>query len=540
MEKEVVVESPSREGLDRLVDTLPADAHGELWAAVRAELRGKLGEERFERWIAPLKVLSRSGEEIRLGVPNRFVQDWIEKRYLAAVDSAIVSVVGERPCGEPRVTLVIDAVLFRERRKEQADVLHPQGPDGSPPQNAPPGGTTDGEPRGEQPRGEQVERPSPEARAAGGLNVWVSGSSPQGSLEQTLEDFIVGASNQLAFKAVEQVLEAPGALYNPLFLYGPSGVGKTHLLKGLYRALRSRKRADRADWRSAQAEPGAPCERPSADGFLRVTYLTGEQYFHHYASSVQDGTARRFRERYRALDVLILDDVHLLVNKRKTQLEFLHTFSSLTDSGRQIILASDVPPKGIKELEAGLVGRFSSGLVVALKKPDFATRLGIVRMRARRLSTRLDDAVLQFVAEHVRTSARELIGALMQLEIHGQAKGGELGLEEARDMLIDFLHEAEKRIDLKKIQAVVAKHFGVSPESLVSASRQRSIAIARQMAMYLGRRRTSKSLSEIGKFFGNRNHTTVKSAETKIKRLVERPDHALARDLNCILESLEE
>ena len=550
MEKEVVVESPSGEGVDRLVENVPTQAHCELWAAVRADLRSRLGEERFERWIAPLKVLSQSGDKIHLGVANRFVQDWIEKRYLPAIASAFASAAGARPGVEPKVTIVIDAVLFRERRREQEEVLRCQGGEDSP-TPAPSGGLLE-----DRPREGPLERSGPETEKADVLKAdvlkadalkadalkvdWVSAGAPQGSLEPTLENFIVGASNHLAFNAVEQVLGAPGALFNPLFLYGPSGVGKTHLLKGLYRAFRSRRRPERGEWRNPHSEPGAQPERPSPGAFLKVTYLTGEQFFHHYASSVQDGTARRFRERYRSLDVLILDDVHLLVNKKKTQIEFLHTFSSLSDAGRQIILASDVPPKGIKELEAGLVGRFSSGLVVGLKKPDFATRLGIVRMRAQRLSTRLDDTILQFVAEHVRGSARELIGALMQLEIHGQSKGLELTLDEARDLLLELLHEAEKRMDLKKIQSVVAKHFGVSAESLVSASRQRSIAIARQMAMYLGRRCTSKSLAEIGKFFGNRNHTTVKSAETKIGRLVESPGHDLARDMSSILESLEE
>ena len=216
--------------------------------------------------------------------------------------------------------------------------------------------------------------------------------------------------------------------------------------------------------------------------------------------------------------------MQLLVGKKKTQIEFLHTFSALVESGRQIVIASDVSPKALKELDAGLVTRFLSGLVVGMRKPDFATRLGIARTQARRLRSQLDERVLEYVAESVRGNARELLGALMKLDIHAQLSGGGLSLDEAREVLTEF----------------VAAHFGLLPEDLLGGSRKRRVAHVRQLAMFLARRHTAHSLAEIGKYFGRRNHTTVRCAEVKIARLLEGKDEALMRDMRAILEQLED
>jgi chromosomal replication initiator protein len=237
---------------------------------------------------------------------------------------------------------------------------------------------------------------------------------------------------------------------------------------------------------------------------------------------------------------LIVDDVQLLINKRKTQVEFLHTFSSLVESGRQIVLASDVPPRALQELDAGLVGRFLSGLVVGIRKPDYATRLGILRGQASRLPTRIDDGVLKFLAESVRGSVRELLGALMKLDIHAQLNGGSLGFEDARDLLSEFERERRGRVNLAKIRDVVAQHYEVRADLLVSRSRQRHVVLARQVAMHLARRHTEHSLAEIGKFFGRRNHTTVRCAELKIAHLLDAGEASLRRDMSTILEQLDE
>jgi chromosomal replication initiator protein len=268
--------------------------------------------------------------------------------------------------------------------------------------------------------------------------------------------------------------------------------------------------------------------------------MTGEQFFQQFASSVQDGTVRRFRERQRSSDILIIDDVHMLVNKRKTQVEFLHTFTSLVDSGRQIILASDVPPKAMKEIDPALVGRFLSGLVAGMRKPDFDTRLGIARARARRLSSPIGDDVLQFLAQGVRSSAREIIGALLQLDMEAQLGGGKMTVDRARGVLARYLREQENRIDLARIHRVVAQHYRLDPELLTATARERRVSLARQVAMYLARRYTSKSLSEIGKYFGNRNYSTVRCAVMRIDALSRDEEGGLGHELNAIMESLEE
>ena len=497
--------------MDMLVEnTMATQAHTDLWAVAQQDLRLKLGEDLYEYWVAPLRVLSQEGEEIRLGAANRFVLAWIEKRYL----SEITSTLGKRSGGELQVQLVIDPAQYQDHRRQQAATLGDVALRDVP-----------AEPR----TGSDGGRPSSES----GIETT---RLPE---EQTLESFIVGSANKLAYNAAQAVLGRPGGLYNPLFLFGPSGVGKTHLLKGLYTALRSHRRG------VFRREPGLRAAPRGNSQFLRVSYLTGEQFFHHYVASIQDRTIRTFQERYRSLDVLILDDVHLLVNKRKTQLEFLHTFSSLADSGRQIILASDVPPRALSDLDKGLVGRFSSGLVVGVKKPEYSTRLGIARAQARRLGSSLDDTVIQFLAETVCGNAREIAGAVKQLHHHSQLGGATLeggatlGLDEAREVLAEFIHERERRVDLKRVHHVVADFYRLSPEVLVSGSRQRSIAFARQVAMFLSRRYTRKSLAEVGKYFGKRNHTTVKCAEAKIGRVLEERGQ-IARDVAAIVEILEE
>ncbi|HVR73153.1 MAG TPA: chromosomal replication initiator protein DnaA [Planctomycetota bacterium] len=501
---------------------MSTQAHVGLWAEVQADLRLKLGEELFALWIAPLKVLSGEGDEVRLGVPNVFVLDWITKRYLREIESVLAARAGPGT----RVVLSIDPQLYQERRREREKVLGPETGPATVPAPVPPTVSST----------VLVPASGPVARDDNA----VGGSCDEA--KPTLENFVVGPSNQHAFNAVMDVLSRPGRVYNPLFICGPTGVGKTHLLKGLHRALRSRRRSSVPG--AAPAAPptveGRAEASPGAHPFLRVSCLSGEQFFQHYVQSLQDRTLRKFQERFRSLDVLIIDDVHLLRNKKKTQAEFLHTFSALVDSGKQVILASDVPPRSLGDLEPGLVGRFLSGLVVGMKRPDFATRLGIARAVVRRLSARFEEPLLQFLAENLHGNAREIIGAINQLHHHAQTQGRTMNVEEARRVLEDFFRERERRVDFKRVHAVVASYYGVPLDALVSGNRQRHIAFARQVAMYLARKYLPKSLAEVGKYFGNRNHTTVRCAAEKVARLLEKDGCQLARDLDTICEILEE
>lgn len=446
--------------------------------------------ERFSRWVAPLKVLSQDGEELRLGVPNRFVQDWIESRYVRD----IVAVLRERTGVSLQVVLVIDPELFRQHREERERALS----------NGAPVVLESGSPAVEPPKD-----PPRDAR-------------PEDAM--TLDSFVVGTSNQLAFNAALQILEAPGALFNPFFVYGSPGVGKTHLLRGLFQAFRQRRKSSGGGVRG---------------GFYRAKYLTGEEFFNQYAMSVQGGTVRAFRERYRGLDLLIIDDVHLLVNKRKTQVEFLHTFNSLVESGRQIVLASDSPPKAMLDLDPALTGRFLSGLVTAIRNPDYETRISILRQYNRSSGCQVTDEVLRFLAQNIRGSARELIGAVKQIEIRTRIQGEKLSLCEAQLALAELIQEQERRVTLERVARFVALHYGVTLEVLLSPSRQCHVVLARQVAMFLARDYTKKTLAEIGGFFGRRNHTTVRSGIRRVKTRLQGNDEGFALELQQLRETLE-
>jgi chromosomal replication initiator protein len=269
-----------------------------------------------------------------------------------------------------------------------------------------------------------------------------------------------------------------------------------------------------------------------------VKYLTSEEFTNQFVLSLQKGTFDKFRERFRSLDVLLVDDVQLLVSKKKTQEEFLHTFNALVDSARQVVLGCDVPPKGLPDLSRAMVTRFMSGLVVGLKRPDLETRIGILEQHSKRLSGRFDREVLQTVAGALRGNARELIGALKRLDIHARVDGRPLCVEQARDILAEFLHEKSRQVSAAKILRVVASHYGLTSEALTSTSRQRTVVLARQVAMYLMRRYTGRSLAQVGVLFGKRSHATAKAAEGKVVALLERDAH-FVQELDEIVEALE-
>jgi chromosomal replication initiator protein len=501
------------------MESTGTELHRELWEALREGLRRRFGEDLFERWIAGLSILSLEGDEICLGVANRFVQDWIQAKYLAGIACVIRETIGR----EVRLRLAIDPKLFQECRHEQRAVFPDRreaGLEGLP-SFSPPSGAA------------RALREAPRDR-----------DGDAGDF--TFANLVRGSCNHLAYSAALEVTDAPGRSYNPLFIFGSAGVGKTHLLKAIHAKLRA------ACPKGGGGRPGATLlrsQRPagSANGAgaqegegSRIRYVTAERFFNHFAASLQDGSVASFRERYRALDVLIMDDVHLLVTKKKTQVEFLHTFNTLIEAGKQIVLASALPPKSLVELDQGLVGRFLSGLVVRIKKPDYETRLKIAVVHAPRFESRFDRKVLEFLAEQLRGNVRELIGAMMQLDIHSRVKDSVLAVEEAQDVLADCLREQQGRIHAKSIHHAVASHYGLEPEALISSSRQRDVSLARQVAMYLVRRYTRKSLAETGKYFGNRNHTTVRCAEIKIGKLLQTPQCPMAQDVLAIIEKIED
>ncbi len=481
----------------------------EIWHDLAVELREKVGADRYDRWLAPLRVDSAGEDEIRLGVPNKFWLEWIEDRYLPVIASSMSGKAGRAV----RISLVIHPELFQQLRRSQREALagFPWGKAGEsslaqpwPSASIVPAGAGDLGTRAVVPAGFPRPASSGPRPAA---SPWASSG--------TLDDFVVGGSNQLAFNAALQVASSPGEHYNPLFIHGSSGLGKTHLLRGILHALQRR------------------------DGSWPARYLTGEEFLNQFVSSLKGGTITRFRQLYRAPQLLLVDDVHLLGNKLKTQEEFLHTFNYLMDSGNQVVLASDCHPRTIENLRKPLMGRFLSGLVAEVGKPDFDTRLRILRQRQERSIGQFTDEVLRLSAETLRGNVREILGAFNLLEAASRSMGTALTAAEAKDLLGQSLLVRERRPSLGRIVEAVADYYQMSLRALSASGRQRSLTLPRQVAMYLARKYTDRSLAEIGKAFGDRNHTSVKSAESKIQQLlVTMP--ALAKDVEKIIDSFED
>jgi chromosomal replication initiator protein len=464
---------------------MQSETRQEIWLEAAEELRDRIGGDLYDRWLKPLSILRAAEDELRLGAPNKFWQEWVEESYLREMSAAL-----ERRAGCPiRLTLGIDPHLFREMRKSQDQIL----------------AEVKEERRQELPP--EVDLAKAPAKAGGPMR---SCGEPQ-----TLENFVVGASNRMAHASALQMVEQPGVLYNPFFVHGGCGLGKTHLLRGICHALRKR-------------HPGRA-----------VRYLTGEEFLNQFVSSLKAGTIGKFRERHRAPQVMVIDEIHLLGNKSRTQEEFLHTFNSLVDAGHQVVIASDSHPKEIGKMAETLVGRFLSGLVVMVGRPELATRLEILRRRAQRARVPFSEELLALIAERVRSNVRELLGAFNFLEENAFQDGAPLDPARALVLLAESLRIEDRRLGLSRIADTVSRRFGVPVAALASAGRSRALSLARQVAMYLARKYTDRSLAEIGKFFGDRNHAAVKSAEARVEGL-RQTSPALAMDIEKIIDSFHE
>src|SRR5690606_14119941 len=338
------------------------------------------------------------------------------------------------------------------------------------------------------------------------------------------------------------------------YIHGSTGTGKTHFLRALYAAFRHPERYARGARRGARdgaARRGAgttganawridwPRELRIPQG-LSVRYVTADRFFHHYVASVQDGTMRKFHDVYRKADVLLIDDFHLLTTKKKTIEEFLQTFNALADAGKQVVITSSLSPRELRGLNSSLVGRLLSGLVVKLGRPGYDMRLEILRSRVARLSVDFTDEVLEFLAEDVRGSVRELLGALNQPEVHARIDRDGVGLDLARSVLAERVREQSRKIRLQTVHEAVAAHYGVAPDLITGRSRQALVVRARQVAMHLGRVLTRESFASIGGYFGGRSHSTVQAAVRQVEALARRNDNSVPWDLEILRERLEE
>lgn len=449
--------------MNRTVDVVRADKAEagieNMTDGLLENLQERIGPQKYNAWFKHGTRVAMEDGMVKVTVPNPFVANWVETHYQDDIAAAAEFKTG-RPHG---VRVSVDPMLSGTLRKTQLDsqaqIVDLAG----------------------QGRSRQV--PAPQAQI----------------LKHRLEEFVVGESNRLAYTAALAVGGGQGVPFNPLFIHGSCGVGKTHLLQGV-------------------------CElagRRIAGGPMAWRYVTGEQFTNEFITALRHKKIDEFRARYRKLDLLAIDDVHFLAAKKATQDEFLHTFNTIASAGKQIIMASDAHPRMVGELNEQLVSRFLAGMVVKVNAPDPATRLEILQRRAGQMKLGAASEVLEYIAMHVRGSVRELEGALFKLSAIAALEGGTVTLAMASEAMSDHLARTDSVITLGDIEATVAAFFGITPADIHSSRRTRTVSVARMVSMFLARRHTRMSYPEIGRFMG-KNHSSAVLAVQRMEQLLSR------------------
>jgi chromosomal replication initiator protein len=442
---------------------------GDLWNDVADRLKEALNDTTYRTWFDQVAGGEVSAEAVFLTVPNDFTREWIEAHFLGLVQAAVREFTGdERP-----VRLIV-----RDERERVEEVTAAAS-------------SAAGAPAG------------PKARTTyEGLNT-----------KYTFDSFVIGSSNRFAHAAALAVAEAPAQAYNPLFIYGGTGLGKTHLLQAVGQYV-------------AEHSSGLP-----------VRYVTSETFMNDFINSLRDKRIEGFKQRYRSYDLLMIDDIQFLEGKERIQEEFFHTFNSLYEAGRQIVISSDRPPREISTLEERLRSRFEWGLITDIQPPDLETRIAILRKRVKTDGIHVPDPqVLTFIASRVSSNIRELEGALTRVVAFSSLTGRLMTVDLAQDVLRDVFPQGEAaEVSIERIQETVIERFGLSLDELCGEKRSQNIVYPRQVAMYLSRELTDSSLPKIGRQFGGRDHTTVIHATSKIARLIreDRSVYNLVQELTA-------
>jgi chromosomal replication initiator protein len=446
----------------------------DLWSRIDAYLRSRLRADLHDRWFAPLRPVSLDGDRLQIGAPDKFHRDFVEDNYRGFFEDFLPGLAGER--------LKIAFVVDEAARSPAAPP--PPAPTASAPLLTP-------VPRPDGPDPREV-RPNP---------------------RYTFDSFVVGESNRFAYAAASAVAENPGHVWNPLFLHGDSGLGKTHLLHALAREILQKR------------------------GGGHVAIVSSERYTNDFVAALSKGTMDEFRRKYRECAALLVDDVQFLAGKEKTAEEFFHTFNELHDHHVQIVLSSDRSPKELKGLDARLCSRFEWGMRVQIEAPEFETRAAILKKKAELETIDLPDEVAHLLATHIRSNVRELEGALMRLAAFASLKSETITVALARDVLGDAIPPQGYRPSIERIQELVSAHYGLTVAKLTSSSREQKVALPRQVAMYLCREIAKEKFQAIADKFNKKDHTTVIAAVERIRSLME-TDEAVRRAVSELIKKL--
>jgi len=447
----------SAAGAGRQISVTMENINETVWSPCLEFLQEHLGKEVCYTWLKPTRLLSLKDNAAVIGVPNKFVGDWLHGHYDTNIDEALAHVTGRSVSHRYEIC---KAAADNGNGNGRRAALSRKAPEAAVlPVKAPP----------------MVRRPVADRRASASLNH-----------RYTFGNFVVGESNQLAHAAAVAVSRQPGReRHNPMFIYGTVGLGKTHLAQAIGNAA------------------------VAAGENVKVLYVTSEDFTNDFIRALSEGTVAAFTDRYRSVDVLLIDDIQFLAGKESTQVQFFHTFNALHQNHRQIVLTADRAPKDIKGLEERLLSRFQWGLSVDIRPPDFETRMAILRKKLELENATLKDDVLAYIARAANANIRELEGALNRLLAAGSLESREITLEMAQDILRDSLPQRARPITVPRIVTVVADLFGVSKDLILSKRRTQAVATARHAAMYLARTLTNLSLKAIGAEFGGKDHSTV-------------------------------
>lgn len=440
----------------------------QIWQAVLGNLELALSKANFTTWFKNTSILDQTNDKIIIGVPNTFTKEWLQNKYHQDILKALKAI-------DPNI--------------KQIQYQIAGGYSANPTSALPMQNTA-----------------SPQPSEAAKIGMVNSGLNPK----YNFHNFIVGSNNELAAAAAQAITKNPGKAYNPLFIYGGVGLGKTHLMQAI------------------------------GNDFLktgsgkRVMYVTSERFTNEFIQAVRDNRGEQFKNLYRTVDVLMIDDVQFLAGKEQTQEEFFHTFNALHQSNKQIILSSDRLPKDIPAIEERLVSRFEWGMIADVQSPDFETRLAILRSKAAERGYSVDPAVLEYLARTIESNIRELEGSLNRLMVFCQLNNTQPTLDKVKDTLSNIIFSPKKRaVSAKKIMTVVADFYNVEIEDLIRQSRKKEYVNPRQVAMYIIRKELETSLPMIGEIFGGRDHTTVIHAIDKIQRVAKEKE-SLKQELSLI------